>query len=155
MCERAERASFETLRNFFSLLCISLCTMIFERYSQNLWGPLFVGAPGQLPTLPSPKSGPGWGHTFMALFARILSPCTLFFPSDQTLSGQEYMRSYKLTLPTLPALNFTRILPEFCLKLSRIITLEKMLRTHSASCLTTPSRPIRLWEQTRFTCSFE
>ena len=27
-------------------------------YNQNLWGPLFVGAPGQLPTLPSPKSGP-------------------------------------------------------------------------------------------------
>ena len=32
--------------------------MIFKRYNQNLWGPLFVGAPGQLPTLPSPKSGP-------------------------------------------------------------------------------------------------
>ena len=61
VCERAERASFENLRNFFSLLCISLCTMIFERYSQNLWGPLFVGAPGQLPTLPSPKSGPDQG----------------------------------------------------------------------------------------------
>ena len=60
VCERAERASFENLRIFFSLLYISsLCTMLFKRYNQNLWGPLFVGAPGQLPTLPSPKSGPG------------------------------------------------------------------------------------------------
>ena len=33
--------------------------MILKRYNQNLWGALFVGAPGQLPTLPSPKSGPG------------------------------------------------------------------------------------------------
>ena len=33
---------------------------IFKGYDQNLWGALFVGAPGQLPTLPSPKSGPGY-----------------------------------------------------------------------------------------------
>ena len=31
---------------------------IFQKHDRNLWGPLFVGAPGQLPTLPSPKSGP-------------------------------------------------------------------------------------------------
>ena len=35
-----ERASFQNLRIFFSLLHISLCTMIFKRYNQNLWGPL-------------------------------------------------------------------------------------------------------------------
>ena len=31
---------------------------IFQKHDRNLWGALFVGAPGQLPTLPSPKSGP-------------------------------------------------------------------------------------------------
>ena len=51
------RASFKNLRIFVSSLYISLCTMIFKRYNQNFWGPLFVGAPGQLPTLPSLKSG--------------------------------------------------------------------------------------------------
>ena len=39
-------------------------------------GPLFVGAPGQLPTLPSPKSGPDWAsketyHTFRATLTKI------------------------------------------------------------------------------------
>ena len=34
---------------------LPLCTIIFKRYNQNLWGP-----PGQLPTLPSPKSGPDY-----------------------------------------------------------------------------------------------
>ena len=31
---------------------------IYKNYDQILWGALFVGAPGQLPTLPSSKSGP-------------------------------------------------------------------------------------------------
>ena len=40
------------------LICHALCVIIFKGYNQNLWEPLFVGAPGQLPTLPPPKSGP-------------------------------------------------------------------------------------------------
>ena len=34
----------------------------------NLWGGLFVGAPGQLPTLPSPKSGPALKSSFRIHF---------------------------------------------------------------------------------------
>ena len=41
--------------------------MIFNRYNKNLWGPLFVGAPGRLPTLPSPKSGPVCNWLYMHL----------------------------------------------------------------------------------------
>ena len=57
---RASGAS--ELWKFTNLLYISLCTMIVKMYNQNLWGPLFVGAPGQLPTLPSPKSGPDFKY---------------------------------------------------------------------------------------------
>ena len=53
MCasERSERA-LKKLRIFFSLLHISLCTMIFKRYNQNLWGPFLWGPLGSCPLCP-------------------------------------------------------------------------------------------------------
>ena len=39
---------------------------VLQKHDHNLWGgggALFVGAPGQLPTLPSPKSGPVYIYT--------------------------------------------------------------------------------------------
>ena len=58
--ERAERASFEIyILSLLKYIIIVIHNIhVFNTYNQNLWGPLFVGAPGQLPTLPSPKSGP-------------------------------------------------------------------------------------------------
>ena len=38
ICVRASEL-WKLLWIFFSLLYISLCTMIFKRYNQNLWGP--------------------------------------------------------------------------------------------------------------------
>ena len=72
MCasERSERA-FKIYGFSLVYYYISLCTMLYIQ--KILWGALFVWAPGQLPTLPSPKSGPGpsyiiehtMGHSFM------------------------------------------------------------------------------------------
>ena len=42
----------------FSLGYIYYAQYIQNAWSKFAWGPFFVGAPGQLPTLPSPKSGP-------------------------------------------------------------------------------------------------
>ena len=58
MCgsERSERAW--KIYKFSLVYFIYHYTQCVKWYNQNLWGPLFVGAPGQLPTLNSPKSGP-------------------------------------------------------------------------------------------------
>ena len=45
---------------------ISLYLIYYAQYIQKAWSK-FVGAHGQLPTLPSPKSGPGWGIALVGI----------------------------------------------------------------------------------------
>ena len=73
MCERAERASFENLRIFLNLIY-----HYAQWYSKGIikicGGALFVGAPGQLPTLPSPKSGPDSGQIVCKISSKLETP---------------------------------------------------------------------------------
>ena len=64
--ERAERASFEIYILSLVKYIIIVIHNIFNKYNQNLWGPLFVGALGSCPLCPllNPALvvGDTWGH---------------------------------------------------------------------------------------------
>ena len=63
MC--ASERALKNVHIFLSLYPVyTMHNIFFFKHDRNLWGPLFVGAPGQLPTLPSPKSGPGEVNRF-------------------------------------------------------------------------------------------